>query len=105
MPLLKTAGGNIANLDIEVLRRALSDGTLTITGVKLWNALHSDNWRHREAAVEAFSQFLSDPKGLPPKFKNATKELFLATLDIAMIACRDKLLQIYFLGLRLLDDA
>lgn len=50
-PLLNAAGGNIEKLGLEALRRALSDGTLLVVGVKLWTALHSDTWRHREAAA------------------------------------------------------
>jgi len=50
-PLLSNAGGNLQNLGLEALRRALSDGTLLVVGVKLWTALHSDTWRHREAAA------------------------------------------------------
>ena len=92
-------------LDTEILRRAYSDGTLSISGVKLWNALHSESWRHREAACQAFVEMLNDPKGLPEKYQKSTRELFLATCDIAKIACRDKLLQVYFLGLRLLEEA
>lgn len=50
-PLISAAGGNIEKLGLEALRRALSDGTLLVVGVKLWTALHSDTWRHREAAA------------------------------------------------------
>lgn len=50
-PLLSAAGGNIEKLGLEALRRALSDGTLLVCGVKLWTALHSDAWRHRESSV------------------------------------------------------
>jgi hypothetical protein len=92
IPLLKQAGGNIQNLDIEVLRRAYTDGTLTVTGVKAWNALHSEAWRHREASVEAFLQYINNPAGLPEKYKGKTRDLFLAACDIANIACSDKLL-------------
>ena len=74
------------------MRRAYSDGTLTVCGVKLWNAIHSETWRHREASSEAFLEFLKNPNGLPPKYNKKTKGLFTATTEIAMIACRDKLL-------------
>ena len=50
-PLLSAAGGNVEKLGLEALRRALSDGTLLVVGVKLWSALHSETWRHREAAA------------------------------------------------------
>jgi centrosomal protein CEP104 len=104
-PLLAQAGGNVQALEMESLRRAYSDGTLTVAGVRLWNAVHSETWRHREASCEAFYQFLTNPKGLPPKYSKKTLDLFTATTEIAAIACRDKLLQIYFLGLKLLEEA
>ena len=50
-PLLQQAGGSIQSLEYEFLNRALGDGTLLVCGAKLWNALHSDSWRHREAAA------------------------------------------------------
>ena len=50
-PLLAAAGGNVEKLGLEALRRALSDGTLLVCGVKLWSALHSETWRHRESAA------------------------------------------------------
>ena len=50
-PLLAQAGGNLVALQYDFLNRALSDGTLLVCGAKLWNALHSDSWRHREAAA------------------------------------------------------
>lgn len=51
MPLLKNTDGDIKELDHDALRKALSDGTLLVCGAKLWNALHSNTWRHREAAA------------------------------------------------------
>lgn len=79
--MLSAAGGNIEKLGLEALRRALSDGTLLVVGVKLWTALHSDSWRHREAAAQAFFDFISGP--LPKKYIGKTKKLFLAACEIA----------------------
>lgn len=59
------------------------NATVNVAGFKLWTAQHSENWRAREAAVEAYYQFLSDPKGLPPKYTNNAGELFPASVDIA----------------------
>jgi centrosomal protein CEP104 len=89
-PLLLQAGGSVEKLGLEALRRALSDGTLLVVGVKLWSALHSETWRHREAATQAFLDYVTGP--LPPKYEGKTKKLFLAACDVAQIACRDKLL-------------
>ena len=102
-PLLAEAGGNVEKLGLEALRRALSDGTLLVVGVKLWSALHSETWRHREAAAQAFLDYISGP--LPKKYVGKTKRLFLAACDVALIASRDKLLQIYFVGLKILQTA
>lgn len=101
--LINSAGGNLQNLGLEALRRALSDGTLLVCGVKLWTALHSDTWRHREAAVQAFLDYISAP--MKPKYIGKSKKLFLAAIDVAKIACLDKLLQIYFIGLKVLQTA
>lgn len=90
-------------LGLEALRRALNDGTLLVVGVKLWSALHSDTWRHREAASLAFIEFLQAPT--LPKYEGKSKKLFLAACDVADQAMRDKLLQIYFVGLRTLQIA
>jgi centrosomal protein CEP104 len=102
-PLLSQAGGNVEKLGLEALRRALTEGTLLVVGVKLWSALHSETWRHREAAAQAFLDFCTGP--LNPKYEGKTKKLFLAACDVAQQACRDKLLQIYFLGLKILGAA
>ena len=89
-PLLSEAGGNVEKLGLEALRRALSDGTLLVVGVKLWSALHSETWRHREAAAQAFLDYITQP--LAKKYIGKTKKLFLAACDVALIASRDKLL-------------
>ena len=93
----------VQNLELEVLRKALSDGTLLVCGAKLWNALHSSEWKHREAAALAFMEFISAP--LKSKYVGKTKKLFLASMEIARVACSDKLLQIYFIGLKILTLA
>ena len=80
-PLLAAAGGNIEKLGLEALRRALSDGTLLVCGVKLWTALHSDTWRHRESAAHAFLEYIQQP--LKKKYIGKTKRLFLAACDVA----------------------
>jgi hypothetical protein len=80
-PLLGQAGGNVEKLGLEALRRALTDGTLLVVGVKLWSALHSETWRHREAGAQAFLDFCSKP--LLKKYEGKTKKIFLAACDVA----------------------
>jgi hypothetical protein len=79
---LSNADGNIEKLGVEALRRALSDGTLLVVGVKLWSALHSETWRHREAACKAFLDYVSGP--LNPKYEGKSKKIFLAACDVAL---------------------
>lgn len=50
-PLLSGVGENVPSIPAEVLRRLHQLGYLTVFGVKLWSAIHSENWRHREAAA------------------------------------------------------
>jgi len=50
-PLLRVQPGDLIPLDQSQLNAALTEGTLVVAGVKLWNALHSEQWRHREAAA------------------------------------------------------
>lgn len=75
-------------------------------GVRLWNALNSDNWRAREAATKAYLQFITQESGLPPKYKeDNTKHIFATTCELAMIALNDKLQQIMLEGLKILFEA
>lgn len=81
-------------LRYEALSTALSDGTLLVCGAKLWNALHSDLWRHREAAAQAYLDYIESEKVILKYSKDADSKLalFKATLMIAKTACHDKLL-------------
>lgn len=101
------AGGNLTVLQHDFLNRALSDGTLLVCGAKLWNALHSDSWRHREAASQAYIDFLDSEKAKTKYLGDAKgkRTLFKATMMIAKVSCLDKLLQIYFIGLKTLAKA
>ena len=60
-PLIKKSNssevGNLAK-DLGNFKRAESDATIKVTGVKVWNSLHSENWRIREAAITAFLNFI-----------------------------------------------
>jgi len=43
---------------------------------------------------------------LPEKYLNGkSKRLFLACMEMAKIACEDKILQIFFIGLKILSTA
>lgn len=100
VPLAIQAGGNIPSPDISKLRKALKQGILTVTGVRLYSALICDNWNMREAAVKAFLEFIENP--LIPRYFNKTLPLFLACIEISKFAVEDKVVQIYLEGLKIL---
>mmetsp|Transcript_23089 Transcript_23089/g.35758 ORF Transcript_23089/g.35758 Transcript_23089/m.35758 type:complete len:345 (+) Transcript_23089:1299-2333(+) len=104
-PKMKAASGTMRELEKEVKRRPDSEGTLNVSGIRIWNGLHSDSWRYRDAAAEAYMAFLTQQGGLPTKYEQKTKFLFLATCELAMMACKDKLLQIYLNGLKMLSES
>jgi centrosomal protein CEP104 len=96
-PLIINVGEKVPDIPPEVFRRLHSLGYLTIFGAKIWAAVHSENWRHREAAAQAVLNFIEMP--LPSKYLDGkSKKLFLACMEMAKIACEDKILQIYFIG-------
>lgn len=102
-PKLNEAGGKLQIANIDILKRADVRKILKVIGVHLWSCLFSENWRHREAAVRAFLEFIEDP--LLPKYENDTRGLFRAAIDIALIACEDKVMPIYLYGLKILITA
>eukprot|EP00826_Nyctotherus_ovalis_P010056 TRINITY_DN1266_c0_g4_i1.p1 TRINITY_DN1266_c0_g4~~TRINITY_DN1266_c0_g4_i1.p1 ORF type:complete len:614 (-),score=114.70 TRINITY_DN1266_c0_g4_i1:560-2401(-) len=58
VPLLNAAGGPVKDLNED---SSIPKDMLEVCGVKMWNALHSESWRHREAAGAAFLQYLEAP--------------------------------------------
>lgn len=77
-PLARNAGGNIQAPDISKLRKALRQGILTVTGVRLYSGLIGDDWKMREAAVKAFLEYIEN--GLVN-----TSYLTIRILDIKVI--------------------
>ncbi|KAL4438288.1 hypothetical protein ABPG74_009711 [Tetrahymena malaccensis] len=103
-PLLANAGEKVPDISSEILRRLYHLGYLQVFGSKCWCAIYSENWRHREAAAQAVLNFIEMP--LPEKYLNGnSKKLFGACMEMAKIACEDKILQIYFIGLKILSTA
>lgn len=102
-PRLAEAGGHVRVADIEILKRADVRKILRVVGVRLWSSLYSENWRHREAAIKAFLEFLESP--LLPKYQMDTRLLFKAAIDTAMIASEDRVMPIYLYGLKILITA
>ena len=90
-PLIGATGSNINPLQ-ESLKLAPGDDTLNVVGIRLWTALNSSqSWRHREAAAQAFLNYLESGGAERFKLQN-TQKLFLASLKIALTCCYDKLL-------------
>jgi hypothetical protein len=87
---MSKAGSSTRNLEYESVTRPANDVTIEVCGTKLWNAINSDNWRYREAALEAFVNYLQQPE--IKKYRKQTESLFYTTLELAAIGCRDKLL-------------
>lgn len=76
---------------------------LRVIGVRLWSAIFGDNWRHRYASALAMLEFSEAP--LLPKYVNDTRNLFRACMRTAAVACEDKILAIYLVGLKILITA
>ena len=60
-PLLSGIGEKLGECNVEILRRLYHKGFLTIFGARVWNAINSENWRHREAAAQAVLNFIEMP--------------------------------------------
>ena len=60
-PLLAGIGEKLGECNVEILRRLWHKGYLTIFGARIWNAINSENWRHREAAAQAVLNFIEMP--------------------------------------------
>lgn len=86
---------------MEVLRHYEQLEFLNVLGSRAWLAISSDNWRQREAAAQSVLSFIEN--GVPEKYlKGKSKLLFLALMEFARLCCNDKILQIYYDGLKIL---
>ena len=103
-PLVAKTGENVPDIPAELLRRLYSLGYLTVFGAKVWSAIHSENWRIREASAQAVLNFIEMP--LPDKYLNGkSKKLFLSSMEMAKLATDDKILSIYFTGLKIISTS
>lgn len=96
-PLLNHAGTTGQNFVDDPVKRANLEFVVQTAGAKLWAALNSDQWRHREAAVSAFRDYLEaahESSVLPNRYKTVDDKLnlFLSAIAIAKVAIQDKLL-------------
>ena len=77
---------------------------MDILGARIWIAAHSENWRQRAAGVQAVLNFCQDK--LPERYDNGkTRNLFLALMEFARINAEDKVLQIYYISLKIMTVA
>ena len=67
-PKLKQASSNLKAMEFDIKRRSENEGTTDVCGVRVWNAIHSDVWRIRDAATEAFIDMILSDKGIPPRY-------------------------------------
>ena len=105
-PLLSNIGSARVNFSENAPVNSLGDQTFQICGNKLWNCLHNDGWRNREAAGKAFLDYLNQDSLEKHMESTGTKlNLFQASMVIARVCCLDKLLAVYFVGLKLLHAA
>lgn len=100
-PRVRGLGNTLETPDINKLRRALRMGILTVTGVRLYSAMISEDWKMREAAVRAFLDYVENP--LLPRYLKKTFPLFMTCIEICKLTCDDKVIQIYLEGLKLLQ--
>jgi len=57
-PLLRNVGGSLKNLSQEQVNNGNATSIIECGGNKMWFALNSSHWKHREAAATAFMQYL-----------------------------------------------
>lgn len=102
-PLLSEFGPGFLG-DPDLLRRYEQLEYLDVLGARIWIAAHSENWRQRQAGVQAVLNFCSEK--LPDRYNDGkTRNLFLALMEFARINAEDKVLQIYYLSLKIMTVA
>jgi len=100
-PLITEARDRIPDLGVEQLNRLHRLGLLEIFGADVWKAIHASSWRVRRAAAQAVLNYIEMP--LNAKYIGKSKNLFLACVEIARMISNDRILEIYFLGLKILS--
>jgi hypothetical protein len=69
---LKKVGSDRVNFSVAAAT-IVNEKTLQVCGTRLWNALNHEGWRNREAASQAFLDFVSQDK--LEKYKDADPKL------------------------------
>ena len=103
-PLLDQAGLTVDDLT-DQLKLTTNDETVEVAGLRLLTALNAQSsWRQREAASTAYLNYIEN--GVPERFQATdTHKLFKASLNVSQSCFYDKLLQVYFTGLKILETA
>jgi hypothetical protein len=102
-PLLKKIGSDRVNFLSAVTNIAYGERTLHVCGIRLWNALNHEGWRNREAASQAFLDYISQDSLAKYNDLDSKSALLTAAMAIAKKSCNDKVLTVYFNGLKILD--
>ena len=84
-PLLRNADGELKKLVSEQFQSGAAI-IIDCVGNRMWAALNSNNWKHREAAATAFLQYLGESP--THRYQQAgTEDLFRASVLIASHLC------------------
>lgn len=101
LPLLRELIGQrpeaLTKEQIDRLRKA---GLLEVFGGKVWGAIYASNWKARNASARAVLNYISMP--LKAKYIGKSTKLFLACIEIARMVTSDKVLENYYVGLKIL---
>jgi centrosomal protein CEP104 len=72
---------------------------------RVWQGQVSSNWRHREAAANSVLKYVESGAQEMCKKEGTSKTMYLAMCEFARNCCDDKILSIYFTGLKILQQA
>lgn len=99
-PLFLQSKGVLGELTGEILSRLKYLELLDVFGYDVWRAYYSLDWRLRRAAAQAVLNYIEMP--LNARYIGKSKPLFLACIELCRLISEDKVLEIYFIGLRIL---
>lgn len=100
-PLLLEARGTVDDVGVERLTKLHHLGLLEVFGANVWKGIYSTNWRVRRAAAQAVLNYI-EMKANSDTIGSSTN-LFLACVELSRMISEDKLLEIYFIGLKIIS--
>lgn len=99
-PLFLQSKGVLGELTGDILSRLKYLELLDVFGYDVWRAYYSLDWRLRRAAAQAVLNYIEMP--LNARYIGKSKPLFLACIELCRLISDDKVLEIHFIGLRIL---